>query len=201
MKRLSALIIAAAWLVAGCADSLVGHRTMGFVAQEPADASSHLAIEHSVSFDVADDVVEKAHQAILDACASDAEKMCAVLGSTLTHGDYANSEVRMRVRPAGVKPLVDLASTFGEVAQSKTEAEDLAKPILDTNKRVAMLEAYLVDLLRLRQQSRHEVDALIRVASEIAKTQSELDNAKAEQAQLAQRVQLQVLHVDRKSVV
>ena len=101
----------------------------------------------------------------------------------------------MRVGPKAVEPLVALAATFGEIARRTTRAEDLAKPILDTDKRLAMLEAYLEDLTRLRQQSRQEVEALIRVAAEIAKTQSELDAAKAEQAQLRQRVDLQILEI------
>jgi hypothetical protein len=169
-------------------------------ASAPAEAraaapDSTLAIEHDVAVELDDDDIGKAHQAVLDACKVDTENPCTVLESTVRHGEVSEASLRMRVGPKAVEPLVKLAAGLGEVAHRTTRAEDLAKPILDTDKRLAMLEAYLEDLLRLRQQSRQEVDALIRVAAEIAKTQSELDAAKAEQAQLRQRVDLQILAI------
>lgn len=154
-----------------------------------------LAIEHDVAVELEDDDIAKAHQAVLDACKGNNETPCTVLESTVRHGEVSEAALRMRVGPKAVEPLVALAAGFGEVARRTTTAEDLAKPILETDKRLAMLEAYLEDLLRLRQQSRQEVEALIRVAAEIAKTQSELDAAKTEQAQLRQRVELQILDI------
>lgn len=154
-----------------------------------------LAIEHDVTVELPDDDIGKAHQAVLDSCRANTESPCTVLESTVGHGDISMGSLRMRVGPKAVEPLIALAGTFGDVTRRTTRAEDLAKPILDTDKRLAMLEAYLEDLLRLRQQSRQEVEALIRVAAEIAKTQSELDAAKAEQAQLRQRVELQILEI------
>lgn len=154
-----------------------------------------LAIEHEVTVELPDDDIDKAHQAVLDACTKNAGHHCTVLESTVGHGDISTGSLRMRVGPKAVEPLVALAGTFGEITRRTTSAEDLAKPILDTGKRLAMLEAYLEDLTRLRQQSRQDVEALIRVAAEIAKTQSELDAAKAEQAQLRQRVDLQILAI------
>ena len=162
---------------------------------EDSTRNETLAIEHDVAVELDDDDIAKAHQAVLDACKSNTENSCTILESTIRHGEISEGSLRMRVGPKAVEPLVALAAGFGELARRSTSAEDLAKPILDTNKRLAMLEAYLEDLLRLRQQSRQEVDALIRVAAEIAKTQSELDAAKAEQAQLRQRVDLQILEI------
>jgi uncharacterized protein DUF4349 len=155
-----------------------------------------LAIEHDVAVEVPDDDIEAAHQAVLQACKGDTEGQCTVLESSISHDEYGMGSLRVRIRPAGVEPLITLAATFGEIKQRTTKAEDLAQPILDTDKRLAMLEAYLADLIKLRQQSRQEVDALIRVAAEIAKTQSELDAARAEEAQLRQRVDLQILAIN-----
>lgn len=161
-----------------------------------ADAQTEtLAIEHAVVVELEDDDIAKAHQSVLDACKRNTENPCTVLESTVRHGEVSEAALRMRVGPKAVEPLVALAAGFGEVTRRTTTAEDLAKPILDTNKRLAMLETYLEDLTRLRQQSRQDVDALIRVAAEIAKTQSELDAARADQAQMRQRVDLQILQI------
>lgn len=56
-----------------------------------------------------------------------------------------------------------------------------------------MLESYMGDLLRLREQSRTDVDALIKVTSEFAQTQSSIESLKGEHAQLLERVDLQVV--------
>lgn len=154
-----------------------------------------LAIGHELMVELEDDDIGKAHQSVLNACKTNTADPCTVLESTVRHGDISDASLHMRVSPKAVEPLIALASGFGEVTRRTTNAEDLAKPILDTGKRLAMLEAYLEDLTRLRQQSRQDVEALIRVAAEIAKTQSELDAARAEQAQLRQRVDLQILEI------
>lgn len=189
-------ILATCALLAGCGND------RGFVASgaplafEPPPDDSILAIEHQLTIEVPEDELEAAYQAVVQGCANDAESLCTVLESTLTYGEYGSASLRARVRPAGVEPLIAIATSQGEVVRRSTRSEDLAKPIGDAGKSIAMLEAYLADLVRLRQQSRSEVDALIRVAAEIAKTQVELDSRKSEQAQLRQRVDLQILELD-----
>ncbi len=195
--RVLLLCCAVVAVAAGCDSRGMSHGEVAAFSMTSVDRppDGTLAIEHDVAIELPDDDVGKAHQAVLDACKGNTETPCTVLESTVGHGDISEGSLRMRVGPKAVEPLVALAGTFGEVTRRTTTAEDLAKPIADTGKRLAMLEAYLEDLLRLRQQSRQEVDALIRVAAEIAKTQSELDAAKAEQAQLRQRVDLQILEI------
>jgi hypothetical protein len=194
MHRLHLPLLAALLLLAGCESGKSGFAAAPAEGLAPPPDGT-LAIEHEVAIDLPDDEIDKAHQAVLEACTTDAERRCTVLESSVSHGEYGMGSLRVRIRPAGVEPLIALAATFGEITRRTTKAEDLAKPILDTGKRLAMLEAYLEDLHRLRQQSRQEVDALIRVAAEIAKTQSEIDAAKAEQAQLRQRVDLQIVGI------
>lgn len=193
--RLLLLCCAALAVSTGCEREMAAGEDFAITSLDMSPEAT-LAIEHDVTVELPDDDIGKAHQAVLDACKGNTGIPCTVLESTVGHGDIASSgSLRLRVGPKAVEPLVALAGTFGEVTRRTTRAEDLAKPILDTNKRLAMLEAYLEDLTRLRQQSRQEVDALIRVAAEIAKTQSELDAAKADQAQLRQRVDLQILSI------
>lgn len=196
-SRIRSLLLCCAVLaVATACERDVPYAISSLEGMPAADSRSDtLAIEHDVAVELEDDDIGKAHQAVLDACKGNQESPCTVLESTVRHGEVAEAALRMRVGPKAVEPLVALAANFGEVIRRTTSAEDLAKPILDTDKRLAMLETYLEDLMRLRQQSRQDVDALIKVAAEIAKTQSELDAARAEQAQLRQRVDLQILSI------
>jgi hypothetical protein len=58
-----------------------------------------------------------------------------------------------------------------------------------------MLEAYLVDLIDLKETSKGNVEALIKVAAEIAITHSKLEALKGEHAYLQQRVDLDLLNI------
>lgn len=189
-------ILATCALAAGCGNDRGFAFTGAPLAIEPPRDDASLAIEHRLTIEVAEDELEAAYQAVVQGCANDAESLCTLLESTLAYGEYGSASLRARVRPAGVEPLIAIATSHGEVIRRSTRGEDLAKPIGDAEKSIAMLEAYLADLIRLRQQSRNEIDALIRVAAEIAKTQTDLDASKSEQAQLRQRVDLQILELN-----
>ena len=76
-----------------------------------------------------------------------------------------------------------------------TSAEDLAGPIQDTAKQLAMLTDYRSKLEALRSRSNNDVDALIKLNRELADTQSQIEALTGEQAQLVQRVETEILNV------
>jgi len=187
-------ILVSCALLAACSDEPYALSTSG-PAGQPTDAESYLALEHRATVDMPEDTIATAFDATIQACGVEVAWGCAVLESQLTRGETVRAHVRVRLKPAGVEPLILLAAKYGAIETRSTQAEDLAKPIIDAEKRPAMLNGYMVDLARLRQQSRADVDALIKVTSEIAKTQSEIEALTGEHAQLRQRVELQVLEL------
>lgn len=75
------------------------------------------------------------------------------------------------------------------------KAEDLAAPIEDTGRKLAMLEDYRARLEALRGEADGNVDALIKVNKELAAVQGEIEASSGQQAHLLQRVETEVLTV------
>ncbi|WP_310732098.1 DUF4349 domain-containing protein [Roseateles sp. YR242] len=96
----------------------------------------------------------------------------------------------------GVVPR--LRSTTAATSRS-TQAEDLAGPIREGEKKLAMLTAYRAELEALRKRPGNDVDALIKVTHELAAVQSELEEANGKQAQRVQRVETEILNISIQS--
>lgn len=158
------------------------------------DSQQYLERQHFVTIDVAQDKIESSFNAAVAACNTDKALACVLLDSSLSKGEDSTANVSARVAPAGVEPFIALAAKEGAIESRSTRTNDLQQPISDNATKLSMLEAYMADLLRLRQQLKSDADSLIKVASEIAKTQTEIDALKGEKTQLSQRVDLQLVH-------
>lgn len=199
-RRLLAALAAAA-LLAACGDGGAEYASApsaGFAPriELPREGGGEtLERQHFVNVDLPPEQVEPSFNAAIAACSGDAKLGCTVLDSALNKGEDSNASITVRLAPSGVEPFIALAASHGSIESRSTRTNDLAQPIGDVEKRLAMLDAYMADLLRLRTQTRNDVDALIKLASEIAKTQSEIDSLKGEQSQLRKRVDLQRVEV------
>ena len=193
-------------LLIGCSDSDDARTTypltlsaqslqMDLVPDEAGGSRQYLERKHAVAIDVPEQQIELAFQAVIAACNNDQTLQCTLLDSELTKAKETTASISARLNPSAVEPLIALAATHGTIESHSTHTNDLAKPIIDAEQRLSMLEGYMGDLLRLRQQSRSDVDALIKVTAEIAKTQSELESLKGEQVHLRQRVDFQVVNL------
>ncbi|WP_088966757.1 DUF4349 domain-containing protein [Vogesella sp. LIG4] len=98
-------------------------------------------------------------------------------------------------RPPGIRSIVAALGKQATVTNQSTSAEDLAQPIADAGKKLAMLRDYRARLEALRERAGSDVDALIKVNRELAQVQSELESSAGEQAYLLQRVQTELLTV------
>lgn len=74
-------------------------------------------------------------------------------------------------------------------------AEDLAAPIGDSAKKLAMLNDYRSKLEALRGNASQNIDALIKVNQELAQVQSDIESLSGERAHLIQRVETEILTV------
>ncbi len=160
-----------------------------------ADSGGYLAYTHNVRIEVPLDQLEDTHVKVVDQCNNASEWACTVLSSDINHSDYPSASVRMRVSPSGVERLISVAAEGGTIHHKSTSVEDLAEPVKDVSDKIGMLRQYLADLESLREQSKNDIQGLIRVTSEIASVTSRLERALGEQAHLREKIDLQILSV------
>lgn len=195
MYKGTIFVISICIVLAGCTSDRTDQVTQLASKQRSQVGEEYLAYEHSATIDLAGDKLAPTFHSVINACAADTKHSCTVLHSELSSGQYASASMRLRLKPDGVGGIVALAAENGLITQRSTHIEDIATPIIDSERRLSMLEAYLEDLLRLRDESRSDVEALITVMGEIAETQSELETLRGEHAYLRQRVDLDILNL------
>lgn len=155
----------------------------------------YLAYEHSLTIDVPAQQVPTVFEAAQAACREAVADVCAVLHSNVTTGRHAGASLKFRAKPAGIRKLIATLGKQGEIVSQSTSAEDLAGPIADTDKQLAMLNDYRTKLEALRGRAASDVDALIKVNRELAQVQSQLEAATGSRAHLMQRVDTEILNV------
>lgn len=155
-----------------------------------------LARTHEVTVDVDADALEAGYRTIQGQC--NEMESCTILTASINAGDdaYRSAYLRLRLLPESVSTVEARAAGFGEVIRRSTEAVDLAEPILDQEERLSMLRQYMEDLKGLRESAKDDVEALIRVASEMASTQSQIESAEGQRAHLQQRVDTEMLSIN-----
>ena len=112
----------------------------------------------------------------------------------ISTGKYQSAHIRLRIEPEGVKDLLKVASNNGEIVQESTSIEDLAKPIVDNKQRLEMLEGHRNRLLALQEKAADDIEALIKVSSELSKVQSDIELATGERDFLHQRVSMDIVN-------
>jgi predicted RNase H-like nuclease (RuvC/YqgF family) len=88
------------------------------------------------------------------------------------------------------------ASAGGKVVSRTTHAEDLAQPVADTDRRIALLTTHRDRLAEIMKNRDLKVDQLITVSKELATVQTELDAAATERANLRRRLDTELLEIE-----
>jgi len=179
--------------VAGCAQR--DESTLSAAPVTERANGQYLAYEHSVDLDVDEKRVAAAHEAAVKACSAAAAEQCVLLESHLSAGSTASARLKFRAKAAGIKKIVGQLTTHGEVIRQSVTAEDLAAPIADSAKKLALLSDYRSKLEGLRANASQNIDALIKVNQELAQVQSEIESLSGERAHLVQRVETEILNV------
>ena len=157
--------------------------------------SEFLAYEHNVSVDTSEAQVRPLDEKVVAACKADTDNGCLLLDSSIDGGRYVHARISMRAKPAGIKKMMALVGSEGEITSQGTKVEDLGRPVLDSKKRLEMLKQYQAQLQELEKRSGTNVDALIKVTKELATVQAELEQATAANALLMQRIDTDLLNV------
>ncbi len=181
----------------GCApqEASVGAAPAAATARAEGQSSRFMAYEHFVSVEAEEARISEIFEAVRAACYEVAEERCVLLESRLDSGTQATASLRLRASAAGVQRILELLARVGEVSRQSTVAEDLAAPIADAEKKLAMLKDYRAKLQGLLGRASQDVDALIKVNRELAQVQSEIEALAGEHAHLMQRVETEVLTI------
>jgi len=155
-----------------------------------------LSREHSVVIDIPETDLESKFRRVVDRCATDSAHHCTILQSDLTSGQSPSGLIRLRIDPDAVDDLVTFASALGKLEHRSTTVEDLADAIQDTGSRIEMLTSYRKQLLALQTKAANNVDAAIKIASELATVQSNLEQAAGEAANQTKRVTTDVVTIN-----
>jgi 3-oxoacyl-ACP reductase-like protein len=155
-----------------------------------------LSREHSVTIDVPETELEARFRRVVYQCTGDSAHHCTILQSDLSSGQLPSGLIKLRIDPDAVEDLVSFASGLGKLEHRSTTVEDLAEAIQDTQSRIEMLTSYRKQLLALQGKAATNIDAAIKIASELSTVQGNLEHAAAEAAYQTKRVTTDVVTVN-----
>lgn len=158
-------------------------------------SANFLAYVHTIDIDIQLNKLSTVHKKIIAECEKDDKYNCSVLNERYRSGDYASSEIQLRVRPEGVTYFSELASQGGEFASQSRIAEDLAVSIFDNAKRIEQLERYRSKLAELESKPDADIDSLLKIAAELASTQTQLEQLQGSREKMLERVKMDILNI------
>lgn len=163
-------------------------------ANEPRDT---LAYEHTVSVDLDKEALPTRLREIETACNADTAARCTILESSLRWRERTPSAtIRMRLAPGSVDGLIALASKDGKIVERSTHAEDLAQPVADTERELALLSVHRDRLAEIMKNKGLGIDQLITVSKELATVQAQIDSLSSTHANLLRRIDTDLLTID-----
>jgi hypothetical protein len=139
--------------------------------------------------------LEPRFRRVIDRCTADSAHHCTLLQSDLSTGQSPSGLIKLRIDPEAVEDLVTFAASLGKLEHRSTSVEDLADSIQDTQSRIEMLTNYRKQLLALQAKAATNVEAAIKIASELSTVQSELERATGEAAYQTKRVTTDIVSI------
>jgi len=186
-------------ILGGCSRGSASHTFMAPAMAAPkqralaaADRST-LSREHSATIDVPESELETQFRRVVARCTSDSDHHCTILQSDLSTGQLPSGLIKLRIDPDAVEDLVTFVAGLGRLEHRSTSVEDLADSIQDTQSRIEMLTNYRKQLLALQAKAATNVDAAIKIASELSTVQTDLERATGEAAYQTKRVTTDVV--------
>lgn len=154
-----------------------------------------LSREHSVTIEVAESDLHSSFQRLTDRCTADSANHCTILQSDVSSGQFSAAYIKLRIDPKAVEDLIGFAAGLGRLEHRSTQVEDLADAIQDTQSRIEMLTTYRKQLLELQGKAGTNIDAAIKVASELSTVQSNLEQANGQAAYQAKRTTTDIVAI------
>lgn len=174
----------------------VGMAASEAAADGEAGLRSFLAYEHTVGVRVAAADIESKLKATQAACNDGRFGECVVLSVQQQGGDYPSASLGVRIVPAGVEPMVALASEGADIGQRMTRAEDLAVAVRDNELALARLRNERERLQEFQSRRDLTVADMIALSRQLAEVESQLQAAEQQGAQHRRRIDTQLLTLD-----
>ena len=152
-----------------------------------------LAYEHSAEIAIDADAIPQRLQAARAACDSGRFGSCVVLNVQQSGGDYPNAMLGVRIAPAGVEPMIALASDGATLGSRSTRAEDLAVVVRDNAQLQERLRKEMARLQEFQQRRDLAVADMIALSKQLAETEAQLQASEQEGAQHRRRIDTQLL--------
>ena len=172
-----------------------------------------LAYSHSMSLEMAAANIEPRYDRARTSCLNDATMGCVLVHASIERGDPQSGtspSATMTVRLPHDKiaafeqqllsPLPGEAKGQPILRQSTTDAEDLTYAIADGERRLQQAEDYRDRLTELAKSSQAKVQDLIQIEEKLSEVQSQIEQLTADQRQLNQRVDTEVLSIELDAV-
>lgn len=159
------------------------------------EGDQYLAYEHFITIDVKEEDLSRSYTSTLEKCIAEKENDCTILDSNISKGTHPSATIRLRIQPEGAKDLIQFVSNMGKVIRESTHVEDLAKPIIDNEQRLKMLQTHRDRLVALQKKAGDDIDSLIKISSELSRVQSDLEKAMGENEYLLRRVNLDIVNI------
>lgn len=200
-RRLGILVITLVCLLGMTAcnrnSHVVGESQALMVSQAQRADSAHntLSREHSVTVEVAESALQLDFQRLYDRCTADSANHCTILQSDVSTGHFPSGLIKLRIDPKAVEDLIGFAAALGRLEHRSTQVEDLADAIQDTQARIEMLTTYRKQLLELQGKAGSNIDAAIKVASELSTVQSNLEQATGQAAYQVKRTTTDIVTI------
>ena len=187
--------------LAGCQQKQASS-AVSFAAQEasgssPAnEARDTLAYEHAISVELDKETLPERLRELEAACKADSASTCTIIESSLRWRErLPGASIRMRLAPGGVEGLITLARRGGKIVERATRAEDLAQPVADTERELALLGIHRDRLVDIMKRKDLPIDQLITVSKELATVQSQIESASSTHANLRRRIDTDLLTI------
>ena len=161
--------------------------------QAASDIGAMLAYQHDATIALDADAIPARLQAARDACQSRKFGECLVLSVQQAGGDYPSASLGMRIVPAGVEPMIALASDGARLGNRSTHAEDLAVVVRDNRQVQDRLRKELARLQEFQQRRDLAVADMIALSQRMAEAEAQLQAAEQEGAQHRRRIETQLL--------
>ena len=134
--------------------------------------------------------------AVREACTDDRFGHCNLLRFEESSGTYPRGLIVVRIEPAGVEPLVGLASKDGRIGSRQTHAQDLAEVVSDNARQTEQLQTQRDKLTGFQNRKDLAVSDMISLAHELASVESQLTELSRTSERLRQRMDTNLLTLD-----
>jgi hypothetical protein len=166
------------------------------MATNPAPQSAFLAYEHEVQIEIRADEMAPRLQALQADCQQAKFGACTVLGVSQSGGDYPRANLKVRIAPAGVEPMIRSAGEGAKIGSRSTHAEDLAEVVADNRLQRSRLQKEHARLTEFQQRKDISVSDMIALSRQLSEIEAQAEGAERAGAQQQRRIDTQLLTVE-----